>query len=147
MNIAIVLLIVDWLIFNYVFKYQRVTLLLSREHTGASNPEYQMLLTPNWVGIMGWLTRLLHLGTAVAFFVVYGWLFAILYLLLSFFGYGLIDALIPFPSTRYYFKLIKNSISNDINNAKNPGHKVELEKILQAVKQAAYALEQSGGGA
>jgi len=135
MNIAILLLIVDWLVFNYVFKYQRVTLMLSRKHTGASSAEYQMLLTPNWVGILGWLTKLLHLGTAVAFFMVYGWFFAVFYLLLSFVGYGLIDAFVPFPSTQHYFKLIKNSISNDISSAKSPMHIIELEKVLQAVKQ------------
>lgn len=135
MNIAILLLIADWLVFNYVFKYQRVTLMLSRKHTGASSAEYQMLLTPNWVGIMGWLTKLLHLGTALAFFMVYGWLFAVLYLLLSLVGYAFIDAFIPLPSTQYYLKLIKNSISNDISNAKDPMLRIELEKALQVVKQ------------
>lgn len=135
MNIAIILLIIDWLVFNYIFKYQRVTLILSRKHTGDSNAEYQMLLSPNWIGIMGWSVNLLHIGTAVAFFMVYGWLYAVLYLMLSFVGYGFFDALIPFPSTKYYFKIIINGLSRDISKDKSPINKVELEKVLQAVKQ------------
>lgn len=134
MNIAIIMLIIDWLVFNYVFKYQRVTLILSRKHTGASSAEYQMLLTPNWVGIMGWMINVLHIGTAVAFFIIYGWLFAVLYLLLSYVGYGFIDALVPLPSTKYYFRLIKNSIQNDIKKEKNNVNKIELEKVLTLVK-------------
>lgn len=134
MNIAIIMLIVDWLVFNYVFKYQRVTLILSRKHTGSSSTEYQMLLSPNWVGLMGWLINILHFGTAIAFFMIYGWLFAVLYLILSYVGYGFIDALVPFPSTKYYFKLIKNSVQNDIKKEKNVINKIELEKVLALVK-------------
>lgn len=134
MNIAIILLAIDWLIFNYVFKYQRVTLILSRIHRGLNSAEYQALLTPNWIGIMGWLVNILHILSAIAFFITYGWIIAVLYLILSFVGYGLIDVVIPLPSTHYYFRLIKKSLGNDIKNSKNTSQKKELDEILQKVK-------------
>lgn len=129
MNIALILLIVDWLVFNYTFKYQWVTRDLSRKHTSVESPEYQMILSPTWLGIMGWLVNLLHICTAVAFFLVYGWIFAVLYLILSFFGYGLIDFIVPFPSRHYCLGLIKKSIRNDINKTDSVVQKIQLHRL------------------
>ena len=134
MNIAIALLIVDWLLFNYVFKYQRVTLELSRLQLGQSSSKYQMLLTPNWVGVLGWLMNLLHIVTAVAFFVIYGWLYAAGYLLLSFIGYSLIDFIIPYPTKRYFLRLIKNYLSKEDKRQKNTDHKEFLDNALKFIK-------------
>lgn len=134
MNIAIIMLIIDWFVFNFVFKYQRVTLMLSRKNIGEGNTEYQMLLSPNWIGILGWVVNILHILGVIAFFIVYGWVYAILYLILSFAGYGILDIVIPIPSRHYYFGLIKKSLQNDIKNQKNIAQKKTLEKILQSVK-------------
>ena len=136
MNIAIILLVIDWLVFNYVFKYQRITLILSRKYTGKGSVEYQKLLTPNWIGVIGWLVNILHISTAIAFFMIYGWVEAVFYLLLSFIGYGIIDAFIPLPPTGYYIELIKKSLRADIKNSKKTIQKNELEKILQMVIDA-----------
>jgi len=131
--VLIVLIIIDWVVFNYTFKYQRTTLELSRMHLGTGNAHYQAILSPTWLGLVGWLVNLLHLAPVILFFLIYGWIWALLYLLISFLGFGAIDAFIAFPTKKYYFQLIKKSLKNDINKTKNKKQKITLKKVLKEV--------------
>jgi hypothetical protein len=78
MSVLLLLIIIRILLAAFVFRFQRVTLNLSRKHMGIGTPKYQQLLTHAWMGILGWLST--------------GWLVVKPYgLLLVGTGYGLLS--------------------------------------------------------
>lgn len=136
----IILILFDFFLTHYVFEFQRVTLILSRRHIGSGSSEYQIILTPTWMGGLGWLSTIIHIVTGVLMYINYGWLFLLIYLSFVFAFYALIGTLVPFPTTAYYFQVIKKHLSKEIAGKKaNSDLLVQLLKFVEDTERAEKA--------
>lgn len=103
----------------YTFRFQRTTLSISREILGHGDPGLQLVLTPNWMGVLGWIGTALLVINIVLFFIYFGWIWA-----LGILGYGFIfgafvDMVTPLPSYNHCFNIIEKELQNQIKKLKN----------------------------
>ena len=133
MNITTALILVHFLLFVYTFRFQRTTLGISRQALGQGSAQYQGVLTPSWMGILGWAQTGLYIIAIVMVFLTYGWLYAIGYVVGSQIGYSMFDAITPFPSYTYCFNVIKRHINSEMAKANDDEARQSLEMILASV--------------
>lgn len=124
-----IVFILYFLINTFVFRFQRTTLSISREHLGQNYPKYQMILTPKWVGVLGWINKLLMLFSVVFAFVFYGLVSIFLVLLYSFIGTALVDTITPWPSYSKCFEIIEKWFTQDKSLSKK-----DREEILKLIR-------------
>ena len=142
-DFVIVLIVIHFFLFVYTFRFQRTTLGLSREHLGQGTSKYQQILTPTWMGILGWFQTILYVSAIISVFFVYGWLFAVGYILISQVGFTLVDGITPIPSYTHCFKTIKNHLLKEIHLTNDEEMKNGLRKVLvQVVASEKKALEE-----
>lgn len=134
MNVALILIIIHWILFHYTFEFQRITLALARLQNDKDTKDYQILLSPNWIGLLGWTLNIVHIVAVILVFLYYGWIFAIIYLALTFLGiYSIIGYYIPFPPKKHFFKIIKNNLLNKIKRG-DIENTLIYRKIIEAEK-------------
>lgn len=131
MTIFIIALLIIYFINNtFVFRFQRTTLSISREMIGYGDPHMQALLTPNWMGLLGWIDMGLWIILCPLLFIRFGWISVIIFLLCVFIGTALIDSFTPFPSYNQCFKIIEKSLNKDIQTTSNQNKKTTLVNLL-----------------
>ena len=92
---------------TFTFRFQRTTLSICRALYGQNDPRVQTVMTPVWLGLLGWThTALIFVMTGVLWYF-YGWLFGVAAFLYGFAGLALLDLISPLPTYRFCFKLIE----------------------------------------
>ena len=137
MNIAIILIIIHWILFHYTFEFQRITLTLARQQDIENTKDYQIILTPTWMGILGWTLNIIHILAIILVYLYHGWIIAIIYAVLSYFGfYSFIGFYIHYPSKKHYFSIIKRHLLGEIKKGK-----IEITSIYQHIIEAEKTLK------
>lgn len=128
---VLILILVKIILTTFVFRFQRTTLSISRKVLGVGNANFQSILTPNWIGILGWADTGLSILLIGLIFIKFGWLWALLAIAFIIFGATIIDVISPIPSYKLCFNLIKRSLKNDIT--KEDENNEKLEQVLDLV--------------
>lgn len=112
----------------YVFFYQRTTLKIARVLDIANKNEAQMVLTPSWMGALGWTSTIGFYGSVIYLWVQWGFWIALAGLLFS----HLFFAVVPIPSN-YFYKIVIDHLQSEIKKAKNNDAKTALTGLLLKV--------------
>jgi len=130
-----ILLFLYFLIVTFVYRFQRTTLSISRSILGIGNPNIQSLLTPPWIGLLGWISQALWIIVAILLFFYFGWGFSLIFLSYVFLGVAFVDFISPLPSYNQCFKIIEKSLKKDINTTLDPNQKEALVSLLNEVER------------
>jgi len=136
-----ILLFAYFVINTFIFRFQRTTLMISRKIKiiGVGGPNLQLILTPNWVGLLGWISQGLWIIISILLFFQFGWVFTLIFFLYVFIGVGFFDFITPFPSHNRCFKIIENNLNKEIQKASYLIRKGEPEKLLsESIKIAVF---------
>ncbi|MFH0936941.1 MAG: hypothetical protein V1808_01455 [Candidatus Daviesbacteria bacterium] len=117
-----IVVIVDLLLTIYSFRFQRTTLSIARNMgaQGINNQgNIQILLTPNYLGYISFINTIIGASAFVLIGFNIGWIYSIGYLLIKWFGTGIIDIFIPIPSYSYCLNLIEKHLNNEVKSKKN----------------------------
>ena len=118
-GLIIFIVVSHWMLFHYVFEFQRITLALARKNAPDNTENYQTTLTPRWVDFLSLIMTIFHVSAIVAILYFFGWIVAIIYAFATYFGvYSLVGFYIPFPPKEHYFRKIKNHLLNEIRQGK-----------------------------
>jgi hypothetical protein len=114
--ISVVSFIIYVFLSQYVFRFQRTARGVSQELLGAIDARLQTLLTPNWMGALGWLSTGLWIVATILTWVAFGWLGGV-----GVFIYGLIlaaltDVVSPFLTYTHCFNVIESALRSGPND-------------------------------
>lgn len=124
--------IIFLLLFLFVFMYQRTTLTIARILQAPSINEVQLVLTPTWIGMLGWVSW----GVYVASILI-GIKYGVIVGIASAIVIHIISAVIPIPSG-YFFNLIEKHLKREfIIKTSNYEHKKAeaIEELLKIVRK------------
>lgn len=106
----------------YVFAFQRATLTLGRLIQPEHVSKVQLILTPNWMGALGWTTTIGFYGSLVFVGFEHGWLWAICGWVLS----QILYSIVPIPS-KHFYGLIKQHLIKTVKKLdKDPELRAQL---------------------
>lgn len=120
--IIFLVVVVDLLLTLYIFRFQRTTLSIARNMgaQGINNQgNIQILLTPDYLGYISYINIAIGGSAFVLIGFNIGWIYAVGYLLIKWFGTGIIDIFIPFPSYDYCLNLIEKHLKDEVKSKKN----------------------------
>ena len=110
-SIAVLALIVVFVANSmFTFRFQRTTLGICRELFGHNDKKVQILMTPPWVGFLGWFHTALIVVVTGVLWLTYGWPFGLGALIYGFAGLAVVDVVSPLPTYRFCFKLIESEL-------------------------------------
>lgn len=110
-NTAILVLVVVFVANSvFTFRFQRTTLGICRELFGRRDTRVQILMTPPWVGFLGWSHTALFIAVTAVLWITYGWPFGLGALVYGFVGLAVVDMVSPLPTYRFCFKLIEGEL-------------------------------------
>ena len=118
----IALTTIHFLLWQFVFGFQRITLKISRQiasGVGLSINDCQIALTPGWVGLLGWVNRFLSVIVVATVFSVHGLGWSIIFFLLIYMG-GY--ATVSFSFNPFVEKISQHLIQQGLNGLKKTGH-------------------------
>jgi hypothetical protein len=93
----------------FVHRFQGITYEISKASSVSSMigvASVQMLMTPTWVGIFGWLQTPFLLGVFVVFLLYYTWWIGLLASIVWLFGFGFLGRVIPIPPQSIMTKIM-----------------------------------------
>ena len=105
-TITVGLLISYAVIGQYVFRFQRTTLGITRQIGGGMSSDLQIALTPGWVGALGWLRKLVMLAAGFMVWRTWGWIPLSVFALYAFVLGSFADVISPFPTYRHCFDIV-----------------------------------------
>ena len=97
-TITVGLLISYVVLGQYVFRFQRTTLGITRQIGGGMSSNLQIALTPGWVGALGWLSKLVMLAAGFMVWRTWGWIPLSGFALYAFVLGSFADVMSPFPT-------------------------------------------------
>jgi len=133
-DIIIPLLLTYFIINTFAFRFQRTTLSISRSILNVGKAEFQALLTPVWIGLLGWISQALWIIISILLFLQFGWIQALVFLLYVFMGTAFFDSITPLPSYNQCFNIIEKNLKKGVNKSKNLLQKIGLEEILEKIQ-------------
>jgi hypothetical protein len=131
----LVVYILSLIIFLYAFMFQRTTLQIARV-LNAPISETQMILTPNWMGALGWVGTIGAYGVLILIWTSFGIATALLGLVVNL----TISVILPIPY-QYFFKMVLNHLNSEINKSneeKQEAYKSLRESILNIEVKAFF---------
>ena len=134
-----VLLLIYFVVTTYTFRFQRTTLSLSREILGFGSTDVQVMLTPNWMGVLGWAGTALLVLNVVLVFIAFGWVYSLLLIFYAFVLGALVDAITPLPSYTHTFNIIERHLEQEARRAiaRQEAEKLTLvEKMREHVRSS-----------
>lgn len=125
--ITIGFLISRIVLFQYVFRFQRTTLGITRLVGGGRRTvDLQVAMTPDWVGTLGWISTLAMIVAGFMVWRTWGWLplggFALYVVVLA----PSVDVISPFPTYRHCFQVIERVLERD--------GQTDLLKVVHGIK-------------
>lgn len=76
-----------------------------------------MMLTPNWMGVLGWAGTALLVLNVVLVFIAFGWVYSLLLIFYAFVLGALVDAITPLPSYTHTFNIIGRHLEQEARRA------------------------------
>lgn len=128
--VALLIFAIFFIVHLYVFMYQRATLTITRAMGNVSIAQVQMVLTPNWMGVLGWISTFGLYGSYILIWLQVGLIWAIALFILN----HLISAIIPIPS-KYFYNLVEKHLEKEIKGNKNKEQRAALIVFFAQVKQ------------
>lgn len=118
----VIFIVINILLSMYTFRFQRTTLSIARNmgaHGITNQGNVQLLLTPNYLGYISYLNVVI--GACAFALIVFstGWVYAIIYLLLTWLGLGITDIFIPFPTYKHCLDLIEKHLNSEVRSKRN----------------------------
>ncbi len=120
---------------TYVFMYQRTTLTIARviRDRVSNTPitQVQLLLTPNWIGLLGWTSTIGLYGSLI----LIGWQINVLLAIGILIATHVSHAIIPIPS-EYFYELVKKHLHKEQrqqNDKENKDTFAELWTYVDAI--------------
>ncbi len=115
---------------TYVFMFQRATLTIARVIEILPIAQVQAILTPNWVGAIGWISTIGLYASLVYIWLQHGLLWA----LGAFVASHLLTAVIPIPSV-YFYNLVLRHLTKEISREKDNEKKEIFVELQETVKK------------
>ncbi len=133
MEKLVIFLVVIYIISHtFLYRFQRTTLGIARR---IGDRKLQATLTPNWITIIYWINFILLIGLSVLIFIEFGWLWTLIFLIYSFIITPLIDILLlPVPSYKSCFAMIKKGLRKDVKESKNEVRKLVFSQLVEIVE-------------
>ena len=127
--LAIVAVVLYVLISSTTFHFQRFTLTVAREllpnETVAGNKKaigaVQTLMTPTWMGALGWLGIALLFVSGMLVLLAFGWLGIILLAVWAIVGMGVFDVVWPIPSRSQCLEMARREVARGLATATTSG--------------------------
>ncbi len=126
---ALIVFGIFFLIHTYVFMYQRTTLTIARAMGNVPITQIQTVLTPNWMGLLGWVSTIGLYGSYVLIWLQIGWLWAVGLFILN----HLASAIIPIPSG-YFYNVVEKHLEKEIKNQKGKEERDALIEFLGQIR-------------
>lgn len=128
-----ILLFIYFVIDTFVYRFQRTTLSISRSIIGVGNSNLQSWLTPDWMGLLGWISRTLWIIITILLFFYFGWSFTLIFLLYVFLGGAFVDFITPLPSYSQCFKIIENHLKKEVQQTLDFDKKELFKQLLTEI--------------
>lgn len=119
---------------TFTFRFQRTTLSISQVLFNEGNPRIQVLMSPIWLGILGWTNTGLTILLSVLMWISFGWIYTILFWAYALLGTAIVDSITPFPSYNFCFRIIKKSMKKDLSKTQSIEDKEILQEMLSKVE-------------
>lgn len=115
---------------TYVFMFQRATLTIARVIEILPIAQVQVILTPNWVGAIGWMSTIGLYASIVYIWLQHGLLLAVGAFIVS----HLLTAVVPIPSS-YFYNLVLKHLAKEISHEKDNEKKEIYIGLQETVKK------------
>lgn len=130
---SLIILIIHFFLWQFVFSFQRITLKTARkvsDSLGFGVQQYQMALTPQWIGTLGWINKALSLLLFFLIFLEYGLMWSII---VAFCVYSGLYALFTGPFEKAISEKSKEWMLEAIKGIKNTGYGYLMSWKLEEV--------------
>jgi hypothetical protein len=123
---------------QYLFRFQRVTRSLARSvFSGADQVNGQIIMTPTWVGMLGWMLLPFNAAIAIGFIWLVGWTAGLIWLTYAFLGVALVNWVTPLPSYEHCFELVESSVRGD--DSVTPEQRLAMLEKIEIARREAFA--------
>lgn len=95
---------------QYVFRFQRTARGISQELLGGVDQNLMLLLTPGWMGALGWTSSLLFVISIAAAWWALGWIVALTVVAYGLLLSAIIDVISPLPTYSHCFNIIESTL-------------------------------------
>lgn len=119
-----------FVIHTFVFMYQRATLTIARVLGRVNIQQAQMILTPNWMGLLGAISTAGLYGSYIFIWLQVGLIWAIALFILN----HLINTFIPIPS-KFFYNIIERHLVKEIRGKRDGEERALLIGFSAQVKQ------------
>jgi hypothetical protein len=118
---------------HYVFSFQRFTLGVARRYAEATNEvsRIQLLMTPTFMGVVGWLGTLMLLAGAVLLGIAFAWWAGVAY----FVGWQVLAAVCPLFSLNDHFGRLAES---ELRRYAEGPHSAVAVRLIADVREAVH---------
>jgi len=110
--------------------YQRATLTIARIIGNAPANKIQLVLTPNWMGLLSSISVVGLYGSYILIWLQLGFIWAFVLFLLN----HLLNAIIPIP-TKYFYNIVEKHLKREIKRNSDKKQKAALVIFFAQVKQ------------
>jgi len=116
---------------TFVYRFQRTTLSIARQ---MGDRRLQATLTPGWIIWAYWINFILLTVLSILIFVTFSWLWLLVFLFYAFIGTSIIDILLPIPSYKKCFEIIKRGLQKETSQLEDENTKMAFFRLLEIVE-------------
>lgn len=102
----------------FTFRFQRTTLEIARKLSNGADRKtigaYQILMTPIWMGALGWIHTALMIVLPLVLWWQYSWIHALGFLVIGTAGLAIFASILPLPTPAFCLRLIMSEIDKGI---------------------------------
>lgn len=135
MTLLLLLIITQFALWSFVFNFQRITLKLAKRiasHTNLDVNQCQIALTPNWIGLLGWLNRLLSPLVIGFIFIHYGLLYSFaLFAFIYLGGYAILSTPVEGLILGLSMRFMRQSLSELKKSSAGYIVAIKIEKVFK----------------
>lgn len=95
---------------QYVFRFQRTTRGISQELLDGVDQNLMLLLTPGWMGTLGWTSSLLFVISIAAAWWALGWVATLAVVAYGLLLSAIIDVISPLPTYSHCFNIVESTL-------------------------------------
>lgn len=133
---SLVLAAAIWPLSHYVFSFQRLTLSMARLNNYPIQ-EFQLLVSPTWMGALAWFCHLGILGAAGLIVYVHGWILAVIYLVFTFTFSGVL----PLFHFNHFYGMILSELHKALTKCDTDAERESLDQVINSIIELKAPLE------
>jgi hypothetical protein len=99
----------------FVFRFQYLTRSIARLMSPWPTTTIQVVITPVWIGLLGWLHSALIIVIPVIILIHFGWQLGTVAGIYCLFGFAPLSLMSPLPSIGFYYQLMTSELDSPRN--------------------------------